>query len=90
MVSRSQYILQLLLNLCDLQQTMRGQLVLAGRALKEQGMLYDDDFPIALRDWILNNALGTRIIDPPEIETDVIKSTIEQLILLNSIQDEFY
>jgi hypothetical protein len=90
MVSRSQYILQLMTNMVEIQEMMRAQLVLAGRALQEQGLLYDDDFPMTLRNWIINNALGTRVIDPPDVETDVIKSTIEQLILLNSIQDELY
>lgn len=89
-VSRSQYLLQMMQNMSDLQQQLRTQLVIAGRALHGQGLMYDDDFPVTLRNWILSNALGTKVLDPTDPDPDLMRSTIGQLILLLSIRDELY
>lgn len=90
LVSRNQFMLQTLENLNTLVSNIKYQLLLSGAAIRDQGMLYDATFPRPLREWIEANVNRDQRsnLEDSEMEEDVIKSLIGQLILINSIRDD--
>jgi len=91
LVSKSQFVLQTLQNMDEIQSTLRTQLKIAGLAMRDQGLMYDESFPRPLRMWIQRNIRpGVNILDDnpeEEVDADVMKSTIGQLIMLLSIKE---
>lgn len=91
LVSKSQFMLQTLQNMAEIQSTLRTQLTIAGIAMRDQGLIYDESFPRPLRIWIQQNIRPhINIVDDnpdDEVDADVMKSTIGQLILLMTVLD---
>lgn len=91
LVSKSQFMLQTLQNMAEIQTTLHTQLLLAGIAMRDQGLIYDESFPRPLRLWIQQTVKpGVNILPEnpdDEVDADVMKSTIGQLIMLLSIKE---
>lgn len=86
-VSRNQFILQALQNIAHVMACLRYQLTVSGTAMRDQGMLYDPTFPDPLRQWIMMNVKSAdqSNISETELDEDILKSLIGQLIMINSI-----
>jgi len=77
--------------MAEIQSTLRTQLTIAGIAMRDQGLIYDESFPRPLRIWIQQNIRpNINIVDDnpdEEVDADVMKSTIGQLIMLMTVLD---